>query len=852
MVTTICEDDACAAIKVTMGTLGLIDADACAACACTPSCDGAVCGDDGCGGVCGFCGDGQECVAGACEGGPEPTCQDLINECTTDLPLNADLACGILAGEPGCLDVMLDGYADNGCGSACGALPDYAILSICYDDACAATKGTLSAAGLVTDEVCGACGGDCTPSCGDNVCGGDGCGGSCGTCDGELECVDGACMEVVGPTCAALLSECAPELPVDPSIACGLLESDTACMAVLLDAYDANACGTACGLLPDYAVDAVCNNDACAATWGTLSGLGLVDEALCLECEGDPVDPTCGDLLDQCAPDLPVPSSVACGILEGDAPCMALMLDAFAANGCGEPCGLLPDYAVDAVCHESACAATWETLAGLGLVDDALCTECPSEPVDPTCSEMLGECAAGIPIEPEVACGILETDTACMAVLLEGYAANGCGTACGLLPDYAVDAVCNDDACAATWATLSGLGLVDEALCLECDAEPTCEASISECDLALPIDDATACSLIEAEPACYDAMVQSLAANGCGEVCGLLTTSLSGPLCDPAVCPATYAAVAGLGLVDEVYCDACGWAAPPTTCEDVIGECLGDPGLASLACGVLGAECSAVIIGAYDSAGCGAVCADLPSTLIVPMCNEPACAAALQAFAGIGLVDPVPVCEACASSSLMCQDVGVPADTCTNDDGSDCECVGCTDDGQCSLDDDCVCDGCASDSFCGNPTNCTDDGVCSPWLEGCICADCVGHPTCLSCEPTCGDNVCGPDGCGGSCGTCGAGSYCVDGGCQQAGELVCDDINAFADACLDDDGADCECAGCVIDGGCGLDDDCVCGECANDSFCSDPSNCQDDGICSPYVEGCQCNDCLAHPECAAP
>jgi hypothetical protein len=34
-----------------------------------------------------------------------------------------------------------------------------------------------------------------------------------------------------------------------------------------------------------------------------------------------------------------------------------------------------------------------------------------------------------------------------------------------------------------------------------------------------------------------------------------------------------------------------------------------------------------------------------------------------------------------------------------------------------------------------------------------------------------------------------------------------------------------------------------------DPYCSDPTNCQDDGACDTYNEGCVCMDCATHPEC---
>jgi predicted small lipoprotein YifL len=57
--------------------------------------------------------------------------------------------------------------------------------------------------------------------------------------------------------------------------------------------------------------------------------------------------------------------------------------------------------------------------------------------------------------------------------------------------------------------------------------------------------------------------------------------------------------------------------------------------------------------------------------------------------------------------------------------------------------------------------------------------------------------------------------------------------------------------GCKDDGQCTLEDDCVCTDCDADSYCSDPANCQDDGKCDAFVEGCVCADCKSsHPECA--
>ena len=73
---------------------------------------------------------------------------------------------------------------------------------------------------------------DCTPVCGDSVCGPDGCGGECGVCDAGAECDAGQCV-----------------VPVDCTAACAGLT----CGAV-----DGCDCGTCGGEL-------VCTNGACKA-----------------------------------------------------------------------------------------------------------------------------------------------------------------------------------------------------------------------------------------------------------------------------------------------------------------------------------------------------------------------------------------------------------------------------------------------------------------------------------------------------------------------------------------------------------------------------------------------------------
>ena len=83
---------------------------------------------------------------------------------------------------------------------------------------------------------------------------------------------------------------------------------------------------------------------------------------------------------------------------------------------------------------------------------------------------------------------------------------------------------------------------------------------------------------------------------------------------------------------------------------------------------------------------------------------------------------------------------------------------------------------------------CIDDGVCSAELgEGCACTDCADQAVCGACDAT-------------------------PASCDQA-------------------------------------DACTCASCDADAFCTDPDNCTDDGFCDQFLEGCQCDDCGAVPNC---
>ena len=164
---------------------------------CVPDCGFMECGgDDGCGNSCGDCGadfycslfylcaactcDGRECGEGGegcgldcgdCAGGPrdqvcwEGTC---VEDCAPDC---AGRECG---------DGDCPGW-DNVCGVCLGGatcLPDFTCEVLCVPD-CMQNDG-------VTPKECGD----------------DGCGGTCGDCDPNMNCDNGVCVDICVPNCA--------------------------------------------------------------------------------------------------------------------------------------------------------------------------------------------------------------------------------------------------------------------------------------------------------------------------------------------------------------------------------------------------------------------------------------------------------------------------------------------------------------------------------------------------------------------------------------------------------------------------------------------------------------------------
>ena len=185
---------------------------------CVPDCEGKTCGSDGCSESCGECPASQACVDGNCEVGGEcgnDNCESSEGEtcmtCPGDCICSPEQACT----PNGCCtaDCSQADCGDDGCGGSCGECSGTLVCAdvglehggLCVLDTESCGDGTCNPAALESCKTCandcpcndgqtclltGSC---CTPSCGGQQCGDDGCGGQCGDC-GPFTCVAGQCV----------------------------------------------------------------------------------------------------------------------------------------------------------------------------------------------------------------------------------------------------------------------------------------------------------------------------------------------------------------------------------------------------------------------------------------------------------------------------------------------------------------------------------------------------------------------------------------------------------------------------------------------------------------------------------
>ncbi len=255
LIATICKDPDCIDITAVLEESMLLPTE-CAACQCTPMCDGKVCGDDGCGGSCGACLDGTECANGACVAGG---------------PKNCDEAHGL----PGCChngDVFWfeGGNLQGGVGSCgdedCGFDTTNGFYACGFSGADPSGTYPLDCFGTnPAPETCPTC------SCDGKQCGNDGCGGSCGTCpDGVICSTTGQCLPAGTLVCA---------------IPDGCTDSDPcSCVSCVTDGSCSLDDDCIC---PDCAADGFCSNASNCQEDGICDMYN--EGCICTDCAAHPI-----------------------------------------------------------------------------------------------------------------------------------------------------------------------------------------------------------------------------------------------------------------------------------------------------------------------------------------------------------------------------------------------------------------------------------------------------------------------------------------------------------------------------------------------------------------------------------
>ena len=184
---------------------------------CTPQCDGKQCGFDGCAGFCGNCGEGTFCT----EDGQCQACSCDGKQCGADECGESCGTCekGTYCSESQCLACSCEGKecGANECNEPCGTCTgglgcteqgtcvevpsqctekDEPGCSGCAEEACVCGEDDFCCT-TGWDFICVAIWDDCAteqecacvPDCDGQVCGSDGCGGACGTCEAGTACV---------------------------------------------------------------------------------------------------------------------------------------------------------------------------------------------------------------------------------------------------------------------------------------------------------------------------------------------------------------------------------------------------------------------------------------------------------------------------------------------------------------------------------------------------------------------------------------------------------------------------------------------------------------------------------------
>ncbi|MBW2990786.1 hypothetical protein KY348_03710 [Candidatus Woesearchaeota archaeon] len=637
--------------------------------------------------------------------------------------------------------------------------------------------------------------GGCIPDCVGKECGGDGCGGSCGSCSGGETCQNGQCVSTCTPDCVG--KECGGD---GCGGSCGSCSGGETCQN--------GQCVSTC--TPDC-VGKECGGDGCGGSCGTCSGGYNCVNGVCVS--------TCSD---ECSPsgsrECSGNSYRICGNYDGDS---CLEWGSLTACSGGESCVsgvcVCQSDCSGKVCGPDGCGGSCGVCGGSLYCDtgSGLCVECLNA----------GHCDDG---------NVCTTDSCSSGVCVNspvsaGVSCSGCGGAiCECHGGFCVNAGCTSDSdCSDGFVCNVGSGLCVECLVVgDCDdgEECTSDSCVSNFCSHAKLGDGSSCAG-DSGSCCSGVCVTSIENDGFSDDCR------GGPLC-----------VAG---VLRYYYDNNGELCGDFQCRECLnGFCNVDD---NSRCGYGSGD--VCVAGTCSSSGCSSdsECSATPST---PYCDTGSglcveCLQASQCDDGNECTSGVCVSGSCSFSSLP------TGSSCTTCGDSSCGCVlgvcanlgsGCTGDSDCVSGTYCnigsgLCVECVSSVHCDDGNVCTSgsciSGSCvfGSVADGFVCSGC-GDSSCVcssgvcvsgACVPDCSGKVCGGDGCGGSCGTCLAGESCVSGVCVAGCTPDCSGKVCGVDGCGGSCGA---CAdGKVCNGG-------VCvvpGSCVPDWSCSDWTGCRVDG-----------------------
>lgn len=335
----------------------------------------------------------------------------------------------------------------------------------------------------------------CTPACDDSVCGDDGCGGSCGTCDDGLECTNdsctkGECQHLVQEIYCEISGACAPSGTVNPGNSCescqplaakggwSSLEDGTGCGAGKV-CHGGSCCDAAANCEGKE-----CGDDGCGGGCGDCPEGGTCEKGLCeipcdeclegaIRCVGSdqwancsneggcwvwPAETTACPKGEQCVC-LTAADSDTCEPTPGkECLCVADCNGKDCGpDGCGGSCGQCAG--VNVVCQAGVCQCAGPACNETCCTSYQVCTD-GLECCDPACENMecgedgcgglcgiceggewvscvLGTCVCQGTVCPKACCPntqICDADGNCCSEQCDGKecGANGCGGVCGL------------------------------------------------------------------------------------------------------------------------------------------------------------------------------------------------------------------------------------------------------------------------------------------------------------------------------------------------------------------------------------------------------------------------------------